>query len=123
MKFTGILHSSVIVKDVNQSVNFYINVLRMQIIEGRPDLGFPGAWIKVNEEQQIHLLEVTNPDPVIKRPKHGGRDRHLAIGILSIEDLVKRLEQESIEYTLSKSGRKALFCRDPDGNTLEFIQV
>ena len=28
-----------------------------------------------------------------------------------------------ISYTLSKSGRPAIFARDPDGNALEFTQV
>jgi glyoxylase I family protein len=32
------------------------------------------------------------------------------------------LEQAGIAYTLSISGRKALFCRDRDGNALEFIE-
>ena len=31
------------------------------------------------------------------------------------------LEKEGIDYTMSRSGRQALFCRDPDGNALEFI--
>ncbi|MGR9099900.1 MAG: VOC family protein, partial [Gammaproteobacteria bacterium] len=26
-------------------------------------------------------------------------------------------------YTLSKSGRQALFCRDPDGNALEILEL
>jgi hypothetical protein len=28
-----------------------------------------------------------------------------------------------VSYTASKSGRAALFCRDPDANTLEFVEV
>lgn len=28
-----------------------------------------------------------------------------------------------IRYTLSKSGRPAIFTRDPDANALEFVQV
>lgn len=28
-----------------------------------------------------------------------------------------------IPYTRSRSGRTALFCRDPDGNALEFIEI
>ncbi len=95
----------------------------MQLVNERPDLGFPGAWININQHQQIHLLEVPNPDPITNRPQHGGRDRHTAIGIKSIELLIARLEQQNIEYNLSRSGRQALFCRDPDGNTLEFIQT
>jgi glyoxylase I family protein len=35
--------------------------------------------------------------------------------------LVEKLDQAGIVCTLSSSGRRALFCRDPDGNALEFI--
>jgi glyoxylase I family protein len=31
------------------------------------------------------------------------------------------MEAGSVAFTRSKSGRAALFCRDPDGNALEFI--
>ena len=74
-------------------------------------------------EQQIHLLELPNPDPVEGRPEHGGRDRHIAFHMDDIEELKQRLDKAGIAYTLSKSGRPALFCRDPDANALEFIQV
>ncbi len=123
MQYSKILHSSFIVKNYIHSLHFYIDVLDMQLVNERPDLGFPGAWININQHQQIHLLEVPNPDPITNRPQHGGRDRHTAIGIKSIELLIARLEQQNIEYNLSRSGRQALFCRDPDGNTLEFIQT
>ena len=43
-----------------------------------------------------------------------------------VEDLqliIDKLKHARMAYTLSRSGRTALFCRDPDNNTLEFIQV
>ena len=33
-----------------------------------------------------------------------------------------QLDAASIGYTLSRSGRRALFCRDPDGNALELVE-
>jgi glyoxylase I family protein len=116
----GMHHVSMLVKDTERSMRFYTNVLGMRTVV-RPDLGFPGAWLAVGE-QQIHLLELPNPDPVENRPVHGGRDRHLALRVADLSRLTSRLEQTGIDYTLSKSGRAALFCRDPDGNGLEFIQ-
>jgi len=41
--------------------------------------------------------------------------------ILGLEIDSNRPEND-ISFTMSSSGRKALFCRDPDGNALEFIQ-
>jgi hypothetical protein len=37
--------------------------------------------------------------------------------------LKSRLDAAGVKYTASKSGRAALFCRDPDANTLEFVEV
>ena len=117
---SGMHHVSMLVKNTEVSLGFYVEVLGMRPVD-RPDLGFPGAWLGVGE-QQIHLLELPNPDPVENRPAHGGRDRHLALTVTDMDELTGRLEQAGIFYSRSKSGRAALFCRDPDGNGLEFIQ-
>ena len=121
MSVLGIHHSSVIVKNTARAVSFYSQVLGLEVEHSRPDLGYPGAWLNVGQ-QQIHLLELDNPDPVDNRPAHGGRDRHVALLTDDINNLIARLEQNSIAFTLSKSGRNALFCRDPDGNAVEVIE-
>ena len=115
-------HVSLIVSDTDRSLNFYIELLGLTPDEQRPDLGYPGAWLWVGD-QQIHLLELPNPDPVQGRPDHGGRDRHLALTIKDLDSLAERLEQAGIGFTRSRSGRRALFCRDPDGNALELIEI
>lgn len=70
-------------------------------------------------------MELPNPDPVDGRPAHGGRDRHVAFTIQDLEPLKGRLDNAGVTYTMSKSGRAALFCRDLDGNAFEvhFITV
>jgi len=117
----SILHVSLLVSNTEHSLQFYHEILGFSVAEDRPDLGFPGAWINIGK-QQIHLLEVPNPDPIKNRPTHGGRDRHVAISIADISQLILILEKNGIPFTKSNSGRKALFCRDPDSNTLEFIE-
>ena len=116
----AIHHVSLMIADCLKSREFYQGVLGLEVAD-RPDLGFPGLWFRIGE-QQIHLLELPNPDPVTGRPEHGGRDRHLAMTIGNLELLAARLEHKGIAYTRSGSGRRALFCRDPDGNGLEFIE-
>ena len=118
---TSIHHSSVIVQDTERALAFYIGILGLEPDASRPDLGYPGAWLNVGNGQ-IHIMELPNPDPVTGRPEHGGRDRHLALTISSLSTLQSSLENAGIGFTLSKSGRKALFCRDYDGNALEFIE-
>ena len=120
-QITDILHASFIVADTQRALAFYQGILGLAIDPNRPDLGYPGAWLNIGA-RQIHLLELPNPDPISDRPAHGGRDRHLAMQVDSIDSLKDKLDGAGIAYTLSKSGRKALFCRDPDGNALEFIE-
>ncbi len=117
----SILHASLIVEELDRALAFYRDLLRLPLDESRPDLGYPGAWLQVGE-QQIHLLQLPNPDPVEGRPEHGGRDRHVAMSVLNLDGLAAQLDHAGIPYSRSKSGRQALFCRDPDGNALEFIQ-
>lgn len=117
----GVHHVSLIVADTGRSLGFYRDLLGLALEPGRPELGFPGAWLNVGQAQ-IHLLELPNPDPVSGRPAHGGRDRHLALRVRDLDGLEARLDSAAIPFTRSKSGRRAIFCRDPDGNALEFIE-
>ncbi|MGR9086380.1 MAG: VOC family protein [Gammaproteobacteria bacterium] len=122
IQFTALHHASIIVSDTEASLKFYHGVLGLKPIE-RPPLPFPGAWLQVGPGiQQIHLLELDNPDPVTGRPEHGGRDRHVALIVLELDPVLDALNRHGIHYTLSKSGRRALFCRDRDGNAVEIIE-
>lgn len=118
----AILHVSFIVADTEAALAFYRDVLGLSVNPQRPDLGYPGAWLDCGD-QQIHLLELPNPDPVTERPAHGGRDRHAAFAVEDLDALCASLEKANVAFTRSKSGRQALFCRDPGGNALEFIET
>jgi hypothetical protein len=62
-----------------------------------------------------------NPESGLSRPEHGGRDRHVALSVSDRSALLEKLERSGVAYTLSQSGRGAVFCRDPDCNAIEFI--
>ncbi|MHB8745487.1 MAG: VOC family protein [Gammaproteobacteria bacterium] len=115
-------HASLMVADTARSLAFYCDTLGLTTDDARPDLGYPGAWLWVGT-RQIHLIELPNPDPMSGRPSHVGRDRHTALHIADMDSLRALFDQARIAYTLSRSGRRALFCRDPDGNGLEFIEL
>ena len=115
-------HTSLIVKDLSVALTFYQKVLGLVVDDSRPDLGYPGAWLTLPENQQLHLMELDNPDKNSERPEHGGRDHHIAFSVQSIDVITASLDALGMLYTKSKSGRNAMFCRDPDGNALEFIE-
>jgi catechol 2,3-dioxygenase-like lactoylglutathione lyase family enzyme len=118
---TGILHTTFLAADLAKSRAFYEGVLGLRPDTNRPAMSYDGVWYDVADKQQIHLMLLPNPEAGLQRPAHGGRDRHVALAVSDIAKLVERLNQAGIAYTLSQSGRRALFCRDPDGNALEFI--
>jgi len=118
----GLHHVSLIVADTGRALGFYRDLLGLPLDPSRPDLGYPGAWLQLGA-QQIHLLELPNPDPTLDRPAHGGRDRHVALTVSDLDVLAERLSAAGIRFTQSRSGRRALFCRDPDANALEFVEV
>jgi glyoxylase I family protein len=122
MNIVTIHHVSVIVSDTAKALDFYCRVLGLRESTHRPPLAFPGAWLMVGDTE-IHLLELPNPDPVMGRPIHGGRDRHIALAVKDLENIRAALTQEGIPFTDSRSGRQAIFCRDLDGNGLEFVAV
>lgn len=121
MQIFRIHHVSLIVVDTARALQFYCDLLGLSVDDSRPDLGYPGAWLRIGD-QQIHLLELPNPDPSEGRPVHGGRDRHLALTIDDLDALTQALDSAGTDYTRSRSGRRALFFRDPDGNALELIE-
>ncbi len=118
---TGILHATFLTSDLTKSRAYYEGVLGLRPDSNRPAMSYDGVWYDVAPNQQIHLMLLPNPEAGLQRPAHGGRDRHVALAVSDIAKLIARLDQAGIVYTLSQSGRRALFCRDPDENTLEFI--
>jgi len=113
-------HSSLMVSDVEASLHFYTQVLGLQQME-RPDLGFPGAWFQLGENQQLHIIKLPNMDPTTGRPEHGGRDRHVALTVDNFDRVRQTLDENKVVYSMSKSGRRALFVRDLDANAIEII--
>ncbi len=118
----GIHHATFLTRDLLKARKFYEGVLGLQIDTSRPQMSFDGVWYEISAEQQLHLMLLPNPEEGLKRPDHGGRDRHVALTVTDTTKLIECLKAAEVPYTQSKSGRRALFCRDPDGNALEFIE-
>ena len=116
----GIHHVSILTSDVARSIKFYSGILGLTPSDKRPDLGFEGTWFELGQ-QQVHLIQADPVPATGKSNVRGGRDRHIAFQVDDINHLIEILESEGIEFERSRTGRAALFCRDPDGNALEFI--
>lgn len=122
VEIVSLLHASLLVADVDRARAFYEGVLGLNPNPARPAMSFDGVWYDIGGAQ-IHLIRQPNPDPLVGRPQHGGRDRHTALGVKDWEGMRAKLDAAELAYTLSQSGRKALFVRDPDGNALELVSL
>ncbi len=116
-----IIHIALLVSDLDRAARFYEQVLDLQRLERPAALAFDGLWYGLEGGQQIHLMLLDNPYQACDKPLHGGRDNHVAMQTDNdnLKLIASRLDASDVPYTMSKSGRNALFCRDPDGNTLE----
>lgn len=121
IRVTGLSHVSLLVGDTARAVAFYRDVLGLPLSPQRPPLPFPGAWLELGRGQQIHLLEVEGAGR--GSGGHGGRDYHLALDVADLDAVCAALQAAGIAYTMSRSGRRALFCRDPDGNAIELAEA
>lgn len=119
----GVHHVALLCQELERSLSFYQDVLGLEINPARPHdkLPYRGAWLWIGPEM-IHLMELPDPDPKDNRPEHGGRDRHFCIGVDNLQPLIDRLDSRGITYTKSKSGRPAVFFRDPDMNCVEVVE-
>lgn len=115
MQLQGIHHVSINVQDVDAAVNFYCAVLGLEQL-ARPDLGFPGAWLK-SGAQEVHLLGIESTAP----PK----EQHFAFAVADLAQVQNSLEQAGIKCSKAMEIEGVClqaFTHDPSGNMLEFNQ-
>ncbi len=117
-----LLHASLVVADLKKSRAFYEDVLGLKPNLNRPALSVAGIWYDIGAAQ-LHLLVSSGPTAKRIGSPHPGQDAHIAFAVTDIERVKEILKRADITFIMSRSGRKALFCRDPDGNALELSQA
>lgn len=113
MLSTGIHHVSINVGDVDEALRFYVDVLGLEPLP-RPELGFPGAWLKAGE-QEVHLLGIESGKPL--------REQHFAFLVENLDEVIERLRERDVRVSdameIEGVCRQA-FAHDPSGNMVEF---
>lgn len=116
MGLQGLDHYTVCVTNLNASVQFYEEVLALKS-GPRPNFGFPGAWLYLNDKPVVHLIAERESDT-----KSTGPVDHIAFRGTGVDDTVRVLEENSMEYRrneIEDFGLTQLFIRDPDGVMVE----
>ena len=117
-KIRALDHVGIHVDDVTASESFYRDVLGLEPIH-RPDLGFPGAWLRIGEAQELHLIGKNSV------PGSPPRERHFAVAVDDADEWAERLAAHGIECDGPRprpDGAFQVFLRDPDGHVIELLQ-
>jgi catechol 2,3-dioxygenase-like lactoylglutathione lyase family enzyme len=109
-------HVALHVADVDRSVLFYRDVLRLQPIL-RPAFTFPGAWFQLGVDQELHLIGERKQEVV----SHN-RGNHFALLVDDFDAWERRLTDLGVHFVPRRTrpdGALQLFIIDPDGHYVE----
>ena len=116
MAVTGMNHFTVLTDRLEQTVDFYKDILQLE--EGfRPPLKFPGAWMYSGEAAVLHIIAGR---PLPDNP--AGVLDHMAFSATGLTAVVDKMKVRGIKYTLNRqngSNTWQLFCFDPSGAKVE----
>ena len=114
IKIKGYHHTGIVVKDLARAEGFYCGVLGMQKLP-RPEFSIKGAWLEMSGGQQMHLMELAEPE--IKTA------RHVALVVENFDDTVRILKQHNVVFntqpTKRADGSDACSIQDGEGNGIE----
>ncbi|GLU09736.1 hypothetical protein SLE2022_265810 [Rubroshorea leprosula] len=116
-------HISLVCRSIEDSLNFYQNVLGFLPIKRPGSFDFTGAWL-FNYGIGIHLLQSENPETMPKIGPINPKDNHISFQCECMMTVEKKLKEMNIEFAKGKveeGGIRVdqLFFHDPDGLMIE----
>ncbi|KAI9110260.1 hypothetical protein K1719_018702 [Acacia pycnantha] len=116
-------HISLVCKSVEESIDFYQNVLGFFPIRRPGSFDFDGAWL-FGFGIGIHLLQAEDPDNLPKKTLINPKDNHISFQCESMGGVEKKLREMEMAYVRSmveEGGVQVdqLFFHDPDGFMIE----
>ena len=124
MKVKKLLHTRMRVSDMDQTIQFYRDVLGLEVLEQKVSpRGSHLAFLKVpNSEELIELCSFPASGPV----KVQEDLVHLAFQVDNLDETVAQLAEKQIKITdgptKTSSGSRFIFIDAPDGYEVELIE-
>lgn len=116
MRTLQLNHVAIHVLDLDRSVAFYRDVLKLQPLS-RPAFSFPGAWFRLGADQELHLIADARYPRVEQH-----RGNHFALLIDDVDAWEIHLVGAALPGLLRRirpDGAIQLFLTDPDGHSIE----
>ena len=129
MQLLRLDHSTLVVKNLEQSRQFYGGVLGLQEVPRPSTFTFGGLWFQ-GPGFQIHLIDARDTPAtagfgVPREAARLGRGHHLAFEVAQLEECLTHLAANHVEIlggpTPRGDGATQSFVEDPDGHLLEFF--
>ncbi len=124
MKFN---HQALLVNDLNQSGDFYNNILGFEEIEVGAGQNPPKRWFKSDDGMEIHLISTK------EKLKSIPKGVHMAFSVKNFDLFINNLKGNNITYgnwrgdenqiQLRDDGYKQIFFQDPQGYWIEVNNV
>ncbi|KAM0033402.1 putative glyoxalase/Bleomycin resistance protein/Dihydroxybiphenyl dioxygenase [Helianthus debilis subsp. tardiflorus] len=123
LQLKSINHISLVCRSVEESIDFYTNVLGFVPIRRPGSFDFDGAWL-FNFGIGIHLLQSENPESMPKKSEINPKDNHISFQCESMGTVEKKLKEMEIVYKRQRVEEGGiyvdqLFFHDPDGFMIE----
>jgi catechol 2,3-dioxygenase-like lactoylglutathione lyase family enzyme len=116
MPITGIDHANISTDRLDETTQFFVEVLGLEVGPRPPFAGFRGAWLYADGAPILHLVERAEA-----RPPDGVID-HFSFAVSDFDATLARLERLGVQHVAldipGGFGRQA-FVRDPNGATIE----
>lgn len=127
--FTQIAHVALKVRDLDKSLDFYVNKLGFAEMMRlpKPD-GSPGVWLvylRITDDQYLELFPDGQGDRAPDRDATA--INHICLGVADLDATLAQLERVGIPLSAQKKMAADLnwqaWIEDPDGNRIELMQM
>jgi lactoylglutathione lyase len=119
MQIKSLNHVALHVADVAISTIFYAEILGLEQLP-RPAFDFPGAWFRLGQTQELHLLG--NRQTEVSSHSRG---THFALEVSNLDQWEAHLNAQNAMYRPPKNrpdGARQIFVIDPDGHWIELVE-
>jgi lactoylglutathione lyase len=124
-----LLHTMIRVKDLDQSLHFYTDLLGMKLLRKRdyPTGKFTLAFVGYGDETDSTVVELTHNWEQAEPYQHGSAFGHLAIGVPDVYKTCEKLAASGVKIPrpagpMAHGGSVIAFIEDPDGYRIELVE-
>lgn len=115
-------HVTLVVKDLERSRKFYVDVLGMELLE-RPGFNFAGSWFGAGTTQIHLILEHAESGPAGAKSVPSARSHHFAFEVADSHEAAEWVKQAGVTIISGPKerpdGAVQTFVLDPDGHVVE----